>query len=113
MDLLLGLMVYVSWYSPCLSKDVFVASTNRSLSNIDLSRLTMYNMGQRFLSSYSSMAASLVFDLRLDRIARWDPCKESDSMAAFGNPIKKPLPPVVRTNEERRASIACFCICAT
>lgn len=73
----------------------------------------MRHMKKKVLCSYSSMAVSLVFDLRLDRLGRWNPCKETDSIAAFANPLKTASPPVDRTNEERRAVIACFCICAT
>jgi hypothetical protein len=73
----------------------------------------MRHMGQKILCTYSSMAASLVFDLRLDRLGRWNPCKETDAIAAYSSPLKAVSPPVYRTNEERRAVIACFCVCAT
>jgi hypothetical protein len=73
----------------------------------------MRHRHQKVLCTYASMVASLAFHLRLDRFGRWNPCKETDSIAAYSNPRKVPSAPVQRTYEERRAVIACFCVCAT
>ncbi|KAH7176843.1 hypothetical protein EDB81DRAFT_875635 [Dactylonectria macrodidyma] len=88
LDLLLGLVAWLSW----------MMDRNRE---------------KRTLCVFSNIAASLVFDLRLDRSDGLEyPCKETNAAFAYSYPIKEKLPAPRRTNEERRAVLACFCICA-
>ncbi|KAH7127862.1 hypothetical protein B0J13DRAFT_564629 [Dactylonectria estremocensis] len=88
LDLLLGLVAWLSW----------MMDRNRE---------------KRTLCVFSNIAASLVFDLRLDRSDGLEyPCKETNAAFAYSYPIKQMLPAPRRTNEERRAVLACFCISA-
>ncbi|CAM1504638.1 Fc.00g022290.m01.CDS01 [Cosmosporella sp. VM-42] len=87
LDLLLGLLAYLAW--------------------------TMdHGRGKKMLCIYSSLAASLVFDLRLDRPGQEHPCRETESFKSFGYPIRQYVPTTHRTNEERRAVLACFATCS-
>uniref|UniRef100_A0A0B7KQ49 Transcription factor domain-containing protein n=1 Tax=Bionectria ochroleuca TaxID=29856 RepID=A0A0B7KQ49_BIOOC len=87
MDLLLGIIAYLAW-------------------------ITDRIRDRKFLGVCSGVAASLVFDLRLDRVvAQENPYKETDIGRAYTYPIPQQVPSLGRTNEERRAVLACFCIC--
>ncbi|KPM41743.1 hypothetical protein AK830_g4856 [Neonectria ditissima] len=86
-DLLLGLIAYLAW--------------------------TMdHGKGKKMMYAYSNLAASLVFDLQLDRPNQETPCKEKHSYKSFSYPIKQQVP-TFRTNEERRATLACFALNST
>ncbi|CAH0056149.1 unnamed protein product [Clonostachys solani] len=75
-------------------------------------RITDRIRDRKFLGVCSGVAASLVFDLRLDRVvAQENPYKETDIGRAYTYPIPQHVPSPGRTNEERRAVLACFCIC--
>lgn len=71
-----------------------------------------HGKGKKILCTYSNLAASLVFDLRLDRPNQETPFKEEHAYKPFDYPIKQQVPNY-RTNEERRATLACFVICST
>lgn len=71
------------------------------------------NKEKKTLCLFSNIASSLVFDLRLDRADGGEyPCKETNAAFAYSYPIKSKLPPPMRTNEERRAVMGCYCVCA-
>ncbi|VUC24953.1 unnamed protein product [Clonostachys rosea] len=75
-------------------------------------RITDRIRDKRFLGVCSGVAASLVFDLRLDRVvAQENPYKETDIGRAYSYPIPQQVQSLGRTNEQRRAVLACFCIC--
>ncbi|CAG9989443.1 unnamed protein product [Clonostachys byssicola] len=75
-------------------------------------RITDRIRDRKFLTVCSGVAASLVFDLRLDRVvAQENPYKETDIGRAYTYPIPQQVPSPGRTNEGRRAVLACFCIC--
>ncbi|KAL6416266.1 putative zn 2cys6 transcription factor protein [Ilyonectria robusta] len=86
-DLLLGLIAYLAW-------------------RMD------HGKGKKILCTYSNLAASLVFDLRLDRSDQETPCKEEHAYKSFDYPIKQQVP-TYRTNEQRRVTLACFSMCST
>ncbi|KAI5462859.1 hypothetical protein BGZ63DRAFT_379866 [Mariannaea sp. PMI_226] len=88
LDLLLGLLIYLAW----------------AMNHLE---------GKKILCAFSNLAISLVIDLRLDRPGQEDPCNETDSYNAFGHPIKQYVPASYRTNEERRAVLACYATCST
>ncbi|CAH0041772.1 unnamed protein product [Clonostachys rhizophaga] len=78
----------------------------------DSLRITDRIRDRKFLGVCSGVAASLVFDLRLDRVvAQENPYKETDIGRAYTYPVPQQVPSLGRTNVERRAVLACFCIC--
>ncbi|KAF7562249.1 hypothetical protein G7046_g1896 [Stylonectria norvegica] len=86
-DLLLGLLAYLAW--------------------------TLDHLGsKKILCTYAGLATSLVFDLRLDRPGQESPCRETNACKSFSHPIKQYIPSTYRTNEERRAILACFTTCS-
>ncbi|KAI1080844.1 hypothetical protein F5B20DRAFT_539175 [Whalleya microplaca] len=86
-DLLLGLLTYIGWAMHHFS-------------------------GKPYLVSLSNLAISLVTDLRLDKPVQDTPSKE---MSCFKTPYNfRPFTAThPRTNEERRAVLACFIFCST
>ncbi|KAJ5822783.1 hypothetical protein N7447_005123 [Penicillium robsamsonii] len=88
LDLLLGLIAYLSWASDKYS-------------------------GKSILAVFANIAMSLLSDLKLDRSFREFPCRELDACKAYSHPIKERVQLNHRTNEERRAVLGCYIICAT
>ncbi|OQE43560.1 hypothetical protein PENCOP_c003G00796 [Penicillium coprophilum] len=88
LDLLLGLIAYLSWASDKYS-------------------------GKSLLAVFANIAMSLLSDLKLDRSFREFPCRELDVTKAYSHPIKEKVQLHHRTNEERRAVLGCYIICTT
>lgn len=87
MDLLQGLLVFLIW-------------TTRRFRD------------KPFLSVYSGIATSMASDLRLDRVMLETINRETNSSNAFAQPLRRPLPNLQRTNEERRAVLGCYILSA-
>ncbi len=94
MDLLLGHLVFAIWG-------------------------TLTNRGKQAFHMSAAMAAALAQDLKLDR----SPGPEGSGFMAFAYGLNPPSPAMEsrdgqqsarkeRTNEERRAVLACFCLCS-
>ncbi|KAH7032763.1 uncharacterized protein B0I36DRAFT_100348 [Microdochium trichocladiopsis] len=90
LDLLQGLLVFLTW-------------TVRRFRD------------KPFLCVYSGIAASMVSDLRLDRLMHEPVNRETNSSHAFAQPfhVRPQLPHLERTNEERRTVLGCYIHCAS
>ncbi|KAI9149944.1 MFS-type transporter calB [Paramyrothecium foliicola] len=88
LDLLLGLVAYLTWYM-----------------SID--------GGKKLLCMYMGLATSLIVDLCLDRSAGESICRETNSKNAYQGYWRNQLQTFERTNEERRAVLACYATCTS
>lgn len=74
----------------------------------DTSRTTEKLQGKPVMSSFSHLARSMLYDLRLDKLTREWPCRELNACKAYSYPIKQTITAVDRTNIERRAVLGVY-----
>ena len=99
-DLLLGILAFIGWYG------VIYLKVEKSDTHDSFMRAHCQLHPNPFLSVFTQLAMSLVFDLGLNRpvpkVTQMVPCIKD-----FSKYLKPPTP---RTNEERRAVLGCFLV---
>ncbi|RYP22616.1 hypothetical protein DL767_009012 [Monosporascus sp. MG133] len=85
MDLLLGLLGFLSWG-------------------------WTQSAGRPFLVVFAGVAAGIVSDMRLDKPTHFNPYKELHAFKPYRFPYPPPSYSTHRTNEQRRATLACWVI---
>ncbi|RYP07563.1 hypothetical protein DL764_002418 [Monosporascus ibericus] len=83
MDLLLGLLAFLGWG--------YIQSAGRPI-----------------LGVFAGVAAGMVSDMRLDKPTHFNPYKELHAFKPYRFPYPQPSYPTHRTNEQRRAALACW-----
>ncbi|RYP48093.1 hypothetical protein DL768_005946 [Monosporascus sp. mg162] len=68
------------------------------------------SMGRPFLVVFAGVAAAMVSDMRLDKPTHFNPYKELHAFKPYRFPYSQPSCSSHRTNEQRRAALACWVI---
>jgi hypothetical protein len=99
-DLLLGILAFIGWYG------VIYLKVKKIRHSRLIIRAHSHLHSKPFLSVFTQLTMSLVFDLGLNKpvpkVTQMMPC-----MKDFSKFLKPPTP---RTNEERRAVLGCFLV---